>query len=143
MINPPTEKSLRFVTPVSAGWHSSFRKEAAAIAKWLWRLLAGTRMSPGTRHTSSSRIFLAPPMRLLALGDDPRLELGRQLVGEPDRPARAVGEPQARAPCSGRRSFIRFSGGTEVAADLSHWLAIEHTGEKNIARRRAISHVTS
>jgi hypothetical protein len=71
-------------------------------------------------------------VRLLSLdGDDARLELGRQLVGEPDRPARAVGERLEPVFLVAVENLVTgLAGDTGVAADLGHRLAIEDTGEK-------------
>ena len=56
-------------------------------------LLAGTRTSPSSRRTRSSRILRAPQCGLSRLSrDDQAFDRLRQLVGVAHRPARAVGQ---------------------------------------------------
>jgi hypothetical protein len=72
-------------------------------------------------------------MAFLALdGDDARLELGRQLIGESDGPARAVGERLKAVFFVPLEDLVSsFAGNAEAAAHLGHWFAVQEAGDKS------------
>src|SRR5215467_2125837 len=74
-------------------------------------------------------------MPFLALdGDDARLELRRQLIGEPHRPSRSVAEslkPVLFVPVEDLVSG--FAGNAEVPAHLGHRFAVQEAGDKSQA----------
>src|SRR5262249_23332003 len=75
------------------------------------------------------------PIGLLVLdGDDARFDLGRQLIGESHRSARAVGDSLKPVLFVAVEDLVPgFTGDSEVAADLGHSLAIQETGDKSQA----------
>src|SRR5262249_50019412 len=74
-------------------------------------------------------------MPLLALdGDDARLELGWQLIGEPHRPPRPVAESLKSVLFVPTEDLVSgFAGNAEVPAHLGHRFAVQETGDKSQA----------
>ena len=101
------------------------RGDPARRAWCSWRGHVRRRQSANQQLTD----LPSTPVLFLALdGDDACLELGRQLIGEPDRPARAVGERFEAVLLVAVKDLVSgFAGDAEIAADLSHRLKVQET----------------
>src|SRR5215468_12171660 len=67
-------------------------------------------------------------------GDDARLELGWQLIGEPHRPPRPVAESLKSVLFVPTEDLVSgFAGNPEVPAHLGHRFAVQETGDKSQA----------
>ena len=95
-------------------------------------LVAGARMSARQATDQQFADLAGPPVRLVALGaDDEGLELGWELVGVADRPARAVGEGTgALLAVAGEQLVAGFAGDAELPTDIRHALPVEEAGDE-------------
>ena len=86
-------------------------------------LLAGTRMSPSSRRTSSSRILRAPQCGFSLLRpDDQALDLLRQLVGVAHRPPGAVAQRLEPVLLVAIEDLVAgLAGDAELPAHLASW----------------------
>jgi hypothetical protein len=95
-------------------------------------LLAGTRISPSSLLTSSSRILCAPPVRLLALEpDDQAFDLLWELVGIAHRPAGPIAQGGQPALLVTIENLVAgLAGDAELPAHLGHGLPVQQTANK-------------
>src|SRR6266699_1729548 len=98
-------------------------------------LLAGTRTSPSSRRTSSSRILRAPQCGFLGLElGDQRLELLRELIGVAHGPPGAIAERLKPVLLVAIENLIAgLTGYPELPAHIGHGFPIQKPGDETKA----------